>query len=169
MNSLIKIGSSKISGQQKQTINARELHQFIESKREFATWIKQRITRYGFTENEDFTIDKIVKRGNSGSQTYIDYHITLDMAKELAMIENNEKGRQVRKYFIECEKQLKTQKNNDIVDRLLEKIDYLEWRIREKILDEEGYRKRIKMLEKQWYDDCFCQLKKSVDCQKNNI
>ena len=48
---------------------------------------------------------------NKGLQGKIDYYITLDMAKQLAMIENNEKGMQVRKYFIECEKQLNAQQS----------------------------------------------------------
>ncbi len=90
-----------------QTVNARELHEFLESKQDFSTWIKNRIEKYGFIENEDYTLHKFVERGNSGAQTKIDYHISIDMAKELSMVENNEKGRQARRYFIESEKKLK--------------------------------------------------------------
>lgn len=91
----------------RQLVNARELHHFLESKREFATWIKDRIEKYGFIENEDYTsFDKIVKREN-GATTRIEYGLTLEMAKELAMVENNEKGRTARRYFIECERKAK--------------------------------------------------------------
>ena len=99
MNQLIKITEKE----GKQLVNARELHEFLENKRKFSDWIKQRIKQYGFVENEDFTIHKFVK----GKATQIDYAITVEMAKELSMVENNEKGNQARKYFIQCEKQLK--------------------------------------------------------------
>ena len=82
------------------TINARDLHTYLQSKRQFANWINQRIEKYEFIEGEDFvTNNKKVNR-----QTFKEYHITLDMAKELAMVENNKQGKQVRKYFIQVEK-----------------------------------------------------------------
>lgn len=84
-------------------VNARELHEFLENKRQFSDWIKQRISQYGFIEDEDFTVHKFV----NGKATQIDYAITIDMAKELSMVENNEKGKQARKYFIQCEKKIK--------------------------------------------------------------
>lgn len=88
----------------KKAVNARELHQFLGNKREFATWIKQRIEQYGFVENQDFEVfDNFVKNSQGGRPT-IEYALSLDMAKELSMVENNEKGRMARKYFIECEK-----------------------------------------------------------------
>lgn len=84
----------------KKTVNARELHAFLEAGSEFRHWIKDRIEQYGFSENIDFiTSEKIIRGGKA-----IDYHITLDMAKELAMVERNEKGKQARQYFIECER-----------------------------------------------------------------
>lgn len=104
MNELIKIEAHEISGASTQTCNARELWQFVESKQEFANWIKGRVEKYGFTEGEDFTVDKFI----NGRATVIDYHLTIEMAKELAMVENNEKGRQVRRYFIECERRAKS-------------------------------------------------------------
>lgn len=88
----------------KKAVNARELHAFLENKREFATWIKQRIEQYGFVENQDYSsFDNIVKREN-GATVRKEYALSIDMAKELSMVENNEKGRMARKYFIECEK-----------------------------------------------------------------
>ena len=104
MNELIPLHSQTIDGNAVETVNARELHAFVESKQEFANWIKNRIEKYGFIENYDFLIT-LSKTPNGGRPSQ-EYYITLDMAKQLAMVENNEKGTQVRKYFIECEKQL---------------------------------------------------------------
>lgn len=91
----------------RKAVNARELHQFLGNKREFATWIKQRIEQYGFVENQDYSsFDNIVKRDN-GATVRKEYALSIDMAKELSMVENNEKGRIARKYFIACEEKLK--------------------------------------------------------------
>ena len=77
-----------------QTVNARELHAFLESKQDFSTWIKNRINEYGFLENQDFIIftenSVKIQRGRPSKE----YQISLDMAKELAMVERNEKGKQ---------------------------------------------------------------------------
>ena len=100
MNELIKITTNE---EGKKLVGARELHEFLENKRQFADWIKQRIEQYGFIENEDFTVHKFV----NGKATQKDYVITVEMAKELSMVENNEKGKEARKYFIQCEKVLK--------------------------------------------------------------
>ena len=88
----------------RETVNARDLHEFLESRRDFSNWIKQRIEKYGFIEGEDFTT--ILAKSNGG-RPGIEYHISIEMAKELSMVENNEKGRQARRYFIEREKQAK--------------------------------------------------------------
>ena len=88
----------------KRAVNARELHQFLESKQQFANWIQNRIEKYGFVENQDFcSFNKVIKR-ETGATTITEYALSVDMAKELSMVENNEKGRLARKYFIECEK-----------------------------------------------------------------
>ncbi len=99
----IQLSNTKINSGSVQTVNARDLHEFLESKQEFANWIKNRIGQYGFVEGQDFTIDKFI----NGRATLKDYHITLDMAKELSMVERNEKGKQARQYFIECERRTK--------------------------------------------------------------
>lgn len=104
MNELIKITQQPIDGVEVNTVNARELWEYLESSRQFANWIQDRIEKYQFINGVDFvTFNKIVNRA-----TLCEYHISIDMAKELAMVENNEKGRQIRKYFIECEKKLKS-------------------------------------------------------------
>lgn len=85
-------------------VSARDLHECLESKQEFSPWIKKRIAKFGFIENQDYTsFDKIIKR-ESGASTRKEYGITLDMAKELSMVENNEQGKKARRYFIETEK-----------------------------------------------------------------
>ena len=99
MNELIKITEKE--GQQ--LVSARELHEFLESKQDFTTWVKSRISKYGFVEDEDFTLHKFME----GKTWKHDYIITVDMAKQLSMVENNEKGNQARRYFIQCEKKLR--------------------------------------------------------------
>lgn len=92
-------------------INARELHTKLGNKRKFADWIKQRIEHYKFAENQDFfTFHNFVKRDlkdNLGTKTK-EYYLTIDTAKEICMIENNEVGRKIRKYFIEVEKRYRS-------------------------------------------------------------
>ena len=105
MNKLIALNQSTINGELQQTVNARELHAFLESKQDFSTWIKNRIEKYGFVENQDFV--RFHKKMEANNATMIEYHITIDMAKELSMVENNEQGRLARRYFIECEKKLR--------------------------------------------------------------
>jgi phage anti-repressor protein len=87
-----------------QTVNARELHGFLGSNKQFSNWITERIKKYGFTENVDFVIANLKSLAN---QTLKEYHVSIDMAKELSMVERNDQGRQARQYFIECEKKLK--------------------------------------------------------------
>jgi anti-repressor protein len=91
----------------KQAVNARELHQKLGSKQEFAHWIKSRIGKYGFVENQDYSsFDNFIKRETGGSVRK-EYALSIDMAKELCMVENNEQGRMIRKYFIEMERKAK--------------------------------------------------------------
>lgn len=97
-----------------QAVNARELHAFLQNKRQFSDWIRQRISEYDFVENKDFVClsqncETQRADGQRGVATRKEYYITLDMAKELSMVERNEQGKQARRYFIECEKRLKEQ------------------------------------------------------------
>lgn len=88
-------------------VSARELHEFLEVGRDFTSWIKGRINKYGFIENVDFTIVSLIHQNGGikgGDRKSVDYIITIDMAKELSMVENNERGREARKYFIQVEK-----------------------------------------------------------------
>lgn len=104
---LIKISQEKIGDNAINAVNARELHEFLEVNSRFNDWIKNRISKYGFIENQDFiAITKNLVTAQGNESKFIDYIISIDMAKELAMVENNEKGRQARRYFIECENKL---------------------------------------------------------------
>jgi len=100
--SLIPVFNGDLDGRSQQLCDARDLHQFLQVGRDFSTWIKDRIEQYGFVEGEDFSP---VLGKSTGGRPSQEYHLTLDMAKELAMVENNEKGRQVRRYFIAMERE----------------------------------------------------------------
>lgn len=118
---LIPVFEGTIQYQPVQLSNARDLHASLEVGKDFSTWIKDRIEKYGFTEGEDFIVFTRSPDLASGEDEFspdlgnkslvgrpaIDYHLTLDMAKELAMIENNPKGREVRRYFIRMERRAK--------------------------------------------------------------
>lgn len=90
-------------------MNARELHEKLGNKKQFANWIQLRIEQYGFVENQDFEVFNQKVKNSNGGRSRIEYALSLDMAKELCMVENNEKGRMIRKYFIEVEKKARTQ------------------------------------------------------------
>ena len=97
-NGLIKVYQND---RQEQLVDARELHEKLESKRDFSNWITDRIQKYDFVENIDFTT---ILLKSTGGRPRIEYALTLDTAKEIAMVENNEQGRKIRRYFIEVEK-----------------------------------------------------------------
>lgn len=104
-NQLIPVFNGTINNEPTLLCNARDLHAFLGIGKVFAGWIKARIEEYGLVENQDY-IAIFQNRKIGHGRGKIDYHLTLDTAKELAMVERNEKGREVRRYFIECEKQL---------------------------------------------------------------
>ncbi|PPC77938.1 hypothetical protein C4K68_07785 [Pokkaliibacter plantistimulans] len=101
---LVPVFSGSLNNEPAQLVDARELHGFLSVKKTFAAWIQGRITQYGFKENQDFVSFFQNGKKPTGGRPNIDYHLTLDMAKELAMVERNDKGREARRYFIECEK-----------------------------------------------------------------
>jgi phage anti-repressor protein len=97
---IVAVIKSEINGENVNSVNARGIHEYLEVKTPFATWIKRAIEKYDFVENQDYAISK---NGN-GANAFIDYMVTMDMAKELCMLENNPKGKETRKYFINVEK-----------------------------------------------------------------
>lgn len=104
MNELIKISDNN----GKKAVSARDLHEFLESKKDFSDWIKHRISKYGLVENIDFIPFPQIGEANSVTLRK-EYALTIDAAKELSMVEGNSKGKQARQYFIECEKKLNNQ------------------------------------------------------------
>jgi len=91
------------------TVDARELHAFLDVKRDFSTWIKDRLQTYGFVQGVDFvSVQPAPQIGGVGSRGLrLDYALTLDTAKELSMVERTDKGKAARRYFIECERRAK--------------------------------------------------------------
>lgn len=106
MHDIIPIFTSNFNGKQLNSIDARKLHEFLEVKSKFATWIQNRIQKYKFKENIDFVSVSIFLE--NGGRT-IEYHLSTNMAKQLTMVENNEKGEQARDYFIQKEEQANNQ------------------------------------------------------------
>ncbi|EFM8476835.1 antA/AntB antirepressor family protein [Escherichia coli] len=103
---LIPVFEGTISNEPTLLVNARDLHGFLEVGKDFSNWIRARLNEYGFVENLDYILFSPNLAKTPGRRRK-DYHLTLDTAKELAMVERNEKGRQIRRYFIECEKKLR--------------------------------------------------------------
>ena len=96
MNELIKITYDN----DRPTVSARELHEFLEIKSKYADWFKN-MAAYGFSENIDYIT--FSKNLENGGRT-IDHQLTIDMAKEICMLQRNDKGKQARQYFIQLEK-----------------------------------------------------------------
>lgn len=102
MNDLIKINYET----EQPTVSARELYEGLEIKTAFKDWFP-RMTEYGFTENQDFILVAQKRATNNPKNpvtTYNDYQISVDMAKQICMIQRSEKGRQYRQYFLDLEK-----------------------------------------------------------------
>ncbi|WP_324029484.1 hypothetical protein GC087_01440 [Pantoea sp. JZ2] len=125
LNQLVPIQQGNICGESASVVSAKKLHAFLEVGRDFTTWIKARINQYGFTSGVDFIVVENLSspilgsaninrftpewgKTSAGGRPGADYLITTDMGKELAMVERNEKGREVRRYFINCERQAKS-------------------------------------------------------------
>lgn len=111
---LVQTFEGNINGERQLLVNARDLHTFLEIGRDFSNWIKARIFDYDFQENQDFVVFAKISENPNGGRPITEYHITLDMAKELSMVERNEKGRMARRYFIDCEKALQQVTQNPV-------------------------------------------------------
>lgn len=99
MNELIKLTQTEKGS----LVSARELKEFLGVNTHLSTWVKRLVEKYGFEENIDFSV---LKSGNinGGISKIDDFALTIDMAKEISMLQANDKGKQARKYFIHCEK-----------------------------------------------------------------
>jgi len=108
---LVPLHEQQIGGELVLSVNGRDLHVFLAVGRDYSTWMKDRIAEYGFIEGVDFVTVEILRSPSSGNakarrQRVKDYFLSIDMAKELSMLERNEQGKQARRYFIDCERRL---------------------------------------------------------------
>lgn len=110
LNQLLEV----IANDHFQGVNARNLHQALGVGRDFSHWIKARLKKGQFVEEEDFIIvqniaigsPKLANQKGGNKKAVFDYLLSIDTAKHLCLMENNEKGQIIRRYFIEAEKQL---------------------------------------------------------------
>lgn len=100
MNNLINV---TLNENQEPVVSGRQLHQVLGVKTPYSMWF-DRMVEYGFTENQDFLLNNFVKQTGRGGHNKIDHVLKLDMAKEIAMIQRTDKGKEVRQYFIQVEK-----------------------------------------------------------------
>ena len=105
MSEIIKISSEVIGTEKTNSVNARELHQVLEIDKKFADWINAQINSLGLEKNVDYIVyEEKVKAGN-GFTTKKEYIITTDTAKHISMASRTAKGKEVRNYFIQIEKE----------------------------------------------------------------
>ncbi|MGI7395686.1 antA/AntB antirepressor family protein [Campylobacter coli] len=147
MQTQIQIYNDKTIGAEINSANAREIFYYLNSLQDYSNWIKNRINQYDFIENQDYIIELVYTKGRPRKE----YYVTLDMAKELCMVENNEKGRQARRYFIECEKRLKNLEQ--------EKMQKLAFR------QSLGYKSQLKQ-QKEHYENKIKALKYDLEKKK---
>lgn len=104
MTELMPIGKTLVNGAEINSVNARDLWEYLESKTDFSNWIKRRLDEADAVEDVDYIV--FAKNGEnlSGGRPQTEYILSLDIAKEVAMLERNEVGKKVRRYFIEFEK-----------------------------------------------------------------
>ncbi|MDY2980633.1 MAG: antA/AntB antirepressor family protein [Fusobacterium sp.] len=137
-----------------QLVSGRELHQFLENSERFSKWW-ERMVGYGFEENKDYTLYQKVHPQNK--QEIIDYLMKISMAKEISMLQRNEKGKEARSYFIKCEEAW----NSDEI--VMARAILIQ---NKKIL---GYKEKIDILEKKIENDAprvsFAEtIEKASDC-----
>lgn len=100
MNEIIKV---TLNDEHDPVVSGRQLHEALEVKTPYSMWF-DRMVEYGFTENQDFLLNNFVKQTGRGGHNKVDHAIKLDMAKEIAMIQRTDRGKEVRQYFIQIEK-----------------------------------------------------------------
>lgn len=100
MNNLINV---TLNENHEPVVSGRQLHETLGVKTKYADWFN-RMIEYGFTENQDFLLLKNEQQTGRGGHNKVDHVLKLDMAKEIAMIQRTDKGKEVRTYFIQVEK-----------------------------------------------------------------
>jgi len=100
MNELIRVETNENF---EQIVSMRDLHEVLGMNRDFTNWFKYQVEKLGLIEGLDFT-PILAKTSEVGGRPKTDYHVTIDIAKHIAMISGGENGKQVREYFIQVEK-----------------------------------------------------------------
>ncbi len=116
---IVPVIPGHIGGRETNIVSAKALHKALGVGKDFSTWITDRISEYDFTIGHDYSVHKTIspnlgKSPNGAAYSKIkhsgrpgkDYLLSVGMAKELAMIERNDQGRAIRRYFIQCEEEL---------------------------------------------------------------
>ena len=145
----------KYTDKGQKVVDGRELHEFLGVKEKFADWIKRQIENYNFEENLDFSTYSEKKEVGAVIKNVTDYLLTLDMAKELCMVSKTEKGREMRKYFIEIERKYFEEERQTTLETKLKHLrenahvlpistrEYLEREIHELIVGGNAIRDKI--------------------------
>lgn len=113
MKNIIAITTQNVGGQNINSVDARELHAFLGSKKKFADWVINKVVGNAFfEENQDFILlPQSVKQNGSGGHNRKDYALTVDTAKKVAMAEQTERGNEAREYFLEMERKAQAVQN----------------------------------------------------------
>lgn len=108
-NELAEVNRIEYGENEEPMVNGRELYEFLEIETPYKKWF-DRMIEYGFTENVDFIVfgQKCPEPHINQGRTPTNHWLTLDMAKELCMIQRTERGKQARLYFIEVEKEFRS-------------------------------------------------------------
>lgn len=150
---------------------ARELHEGIESKRDFSTWIKKRITDCDLIENQDFI--RLTQKVEANNATKIEYYLKLDTAKEVAMMERNEKGKQYRRYLIHVENKYKqlvyNTQNLSPELRLLINMEMEQKKMKEEVESVKKEASQVKAEIQDMKDTIILNPKASWRCETNRI
>jgi phage anti-repressor protein len=85
------------------SVDGREVHAFLNAKKDYTTWIKDRIKKFGFIEGVDYLLTEIGEQLPSGTKYRTEYYLTIGMGKELGMVDRTAKGRAIRRYFLSIE------------------------------------------------------------------
>lgn len=150
MEQLIKITTNE---KNEQVVSARELHNFLEAGSTVTTWFKNQSERAMLSENEDFICLQISESKQKGGHNKIDYAIKLSAAKEIAMLNGGEKGKQARAYFLECEKIAQSKQSVKLPTTYLEALKELVAKEEEIILLQEKNEKL--QFRSDFVDVCF--------------
>lgn len=126
-NQFPAISDKAIAGHLVKTVDGREVHRFLQAKKDYTTWMKDRIAKFGFVENVDYVRVENLSSPNSGSakaraQTTSEYFLTIGMGKELGMVDRSAKGREIRKYFLSIEEAVTAPKPLTTTETLIQML-----------------------------------------------